>query len=104
MTLDLMITNINDDLKEALVTDGRESDAEILQERYSLLRKLRQIAAALAPVGTVREYLYEGIARNERRFEAVLFDGVSLPDGAMLYAAPVAAAGPSGTVKTQEQK
>lgn len=46
MTLDLMIAGINDDLKEALVTDGRESDAEVLQERYSLLRKLSQIAAA----------------------------------------------------------
>lgn len=45
MTLDLMIANINDDLKDALVTDGRESDAEVLQERYSLLRKLRQLAA-----------------------------------------------------------
>lgn len=50
---------------------------------------MSQLAApAYRPVGTVRHFIYEGIAKNGHTIEPSLFDGVDLPDGTTLYAAP----------------
>lgn len=65
-------------------------------EGFKAGQKSAPVAGEAQPVGRVRHFNYSGVARNGFSQEAVLNDDApTLPDGALLYAAPQASAEPT---------